>query len=95
MGVLQLHCKVAEGSGSLKILRYYSVGKRVLSQREDFLHEAVHPREVMLTFIDLPFFNKKMIPDKLYMKLMKKEHSKDSLLFPPESYKYVTFLLMD
>ena len=94
MGVLQLHCKVAEGSGSLKILRYYSVRKRVLSQREDFLQETVHPREVMLSFINL-FLNKKMIPDKLYMTLMKKKHSKDSLLFPPESYKYVTFLLMD
>ena len=61
MGVLQLHCKVAKGSGSLKMLTYYGEGERVLSQREDFLHETVHPREVMLKFLNLHSFNKKLI----------------------------------
>ena len=61
MGVLELHCKEAEGSGPLKILRYYGVGKRVLSQTKDFLHKTAHPREVMLTFLNLHSFNKKLI----------------------------------
>ena len=60
MGVFEFHCMVAEGSGSLKILRYYGVGERVLSQTKDFQDETVHPREVMLTFLNLPSFNKKL-----------------------------------
>ena len=94
MCVLQIHCKVGQGSSPLKILRNYGIGERVLSQSNDFQYENVHPREVMLTFLNLPSFIQKKNPDKLFMNF-KKVHSKDSLLFPQESYKCVLFLFMD
>ena len=61
MGILKLHCKVADGSGSLKILRIYGVGERVLSQAKYFQDVTGHPREVMLTFLNLHSFNNKLI----------------------------------
>ena len=78
MGVLEFHCKVAEGSDPLKILRNYGIGERVLSETKDFQDETVHPREVILAFLNVTFLllsKKKKHPHKLFMNL-KKVHSR-------------------